>query len=139
MAQNITELKQGDDIIVTLLRSRPATPTGVGNQIIYCTSNNYKRTPHEFTGGQAIVLANAGKILRIQFTSRPNANVGGVAELDYAAIQSIYIWEGESNADTVVMKRKLDFELEIPVKFPHTMPPMKIYKKKVNLIWTDSK
>ena len=90
-------------------------------------------------GGNAIVMSNANKVLVVRFTSNTNSNFEGVAELEYDAIRDIHIWEGETNADTVVQKRKLDFELEIPVEFPHTMPAVKIYKKKVNLIWIDTK
>tara|TARA_A100001515_G_scaffold140438_1_gene136138 strand:- start:182 stop:595 length:414 start_codon:yes stop_codon:yes gene_type:complete len=136
---NITDLKSGDDIVITLLRTRPANPVQVKGDIIHRTKNEFKRTPRSFTGGEGIVLANADKILTIRFTSNTASNFEGVAELEYEAIRDIHIWEGETNADTVVLKRKLDFELEIPVEFPHTMPATKIYKKKVNLLWTDTK
>jgi len=136
---NITELKSGDDILITLLRSRPANPVRVREETIHRTKDAFKRTPRSFTGGKGIVLANADKILTIRFTSNTASSFEGVAELQYEAIRDIHIWQGETNADTVVLKRKLDFELEIPVEFPHTMPATKIYRKKVNLLWTDTK
>ena len=135
---NITDLKSGDDILITMLRPRPANPVMVKDSLIHQTKGSNKRSPQSFTGGEGIVLSNANKVLTIRFTSNTNSNFEGVAELDYDAIRDIHIWEGESNADTVVLKRKLDFKLEIPVEFPHTMPAVKIYKKKVNLRWTDS-
>ena len=134
---NITDLENGSDIVITMLRSRPANEVYVNGNVIHRTQGHYKRTPRSFTGGEAIVMANANKLLTVRFTSNTNSNFEGVAELEYDAIRDIYIWEGETNADTVVMKRKLDFKLEIPVEFPHTMPALKIYKKKVNVFWTD--
>ena len=134
---NITDLKSGDDIVITLLRSRPANEVNVNGNVIYRTKGHYKRNARSFTGGEAIVMANANKVLTVRVTSNTNSNFEGVAELEYKSIRDIHIWEGETNADTVVLKRKLDFELEIPVEFPHTMPAVKIYKKKVNLFWTD--
>ena len=135
---NITDLKSGDDILITMLRSRPANAINVSGEVIYSTKGQYKRNSPAFTGGRCTVLSNSDKILKVRFRNNTNY-IEGVAELEYNAIRDIHIWEGETNADTVVSKRKLDFELEIPVENPHTMPASKIYRKRVNLLWTDTK
>ena len=88
---NITDLKSGDDILITMLRSRPANAINVSGDVIYSTKGQYKRNSPAFTGGRCIVLSNSDKILKVRFRNNTNY-IEGVAELEYNPIRDIHIW-----------------------------------------------
>lgn len=124
----ITELKAGDEILIDLHKSLPAYPTKEGNVIIYKTGSRYKKgKPVTFSEGEGTVILNSNKVLVFRFAGRINPSFHGVAEVDYSAIQKLYIYEGETNADTVAEG----------LNNKQTAPAMKIYRKKVVLRWQE--
>ncbi len=58
---NITDLKSGDDIVITLLETKPEIPVRVKNTIIKRPRNKSNGPPGFLTGVEGMVLANANK------------------------------------------------------------------------------
>ena len=140
----IGELTQGSDIRVKLRSNMPAVPRRVGDQVVYSTELHMKkllpRKPGDlpFVEGHGTVISNTGNKIKMSFVGLINLNFTGVAEVDYLAFDSVHLWEGETNESTLKRAHKLDFNLEEEVEFKGAVPPMKIYRKKIQLIWTDT-
>ncbi len=125
----ITELKAGDKILITLNKSTPAYPTLLGNSLLYKTGKQYRRKQDAyFNEGTANVLLNSERVLVLTFAGLTNPSFSGVAEIDYSAVKSIYLYTGETNADTVAEG----------LYNKSTAPAMNIYRKKIILKWTES-
>lgn len=124
----ITELKAGDQILIDLHKSLPAYPTRSGKVTIYRTGSQYKLGKAvSFSEGEGTVILNSGKVLVMNFSGRVNPSFHGVAEIDYSAVNNLYIYEGETNADTVAKG----------LENKQTAPAMRIYRKKVVLRWQE--
>jgi hypothetical protein len=119
----VTDLSAGDRILISLSSSTPAYPTG--DSLIYKTGKKYKRNAITFTKGTAVVLSNSDKVLTFRFADFYNPSTSGIAAVEYYAISSIYLYEGETNAATVAEG----------LNDPTTAPAMDIYRKKVDLRW----
>ena len=119
----VTELNAGDRILISLSRSTPAYPTGKPST--YKTGKKYKRQDIAFTKGTGVVLSNSDKVLTFRFADFYNPSTSGIAAVEYYAISSIYLYEGETNAATVAEG----------LNDPTTAPAMDIYRKKVDLRW----
>jgi len=124
----ITELNAGDEILITLNGAALAYPTTQGNTVIYRTGRRHKKSQTvPFNEGEGTVLLNDSKLLVIRFSARTNPDFHGVAEIDYYAINSIYLYEGETNATTVAAG----------LNNKQSAPASKIYRKKVILKWVE--
>ncbi len=124
----VTELKAGDQILITLDRATPAYPTTSGDVVVYKTGKQYKKSQNlHFNQGEGTVILNDSRVLVIRFCDIGNVSFNGVAELDYYAIKSIYLYEGETNAATVAEG----------LNNKQSAPPSKIYRKKVVLKWVE--
>lgn len=141
----IGELTPGSDIRVKLRSSMPAVPERVGNKVVYSTATHMgkplpaKQNRLPFVEGHGTVLSNTDKKIKMSFVGLVNLNFTGTAEIDYLAFDSVHLWEGETNESTLKRAHKLDFDLEIEVEFKSAVPPMKIYRKKIQLVWKDTK
>ena len=134
----ITELSAGDKILLKLISGKYAYPELINGEITYRTSNiNQKMKASYFIEGEGFIISNENKKIKMSFNSFDSRSCYGIAEVDYNAFQFIYLNEGETNADTVVPKKKLDFDLEEDIEFPHTAPAMQIYRKKIILFWSE--
>ena len=71
---------------------------------------------------------NDSRVLVLQFSSRVNPSFSGIAEIDYFSIQSLYLYEGETNAATVAKG----------LENKQLAPAMRIYRKKVILKWKEA-
>ena len=124
----VTELKSGDKILITLTKYSPAYPTRAHNSVVYKTGKQYKRAQNKyFNEGTATVLLNSENVLVISFASLSDHSFSGIAEIDYPSIRSLYLYTGETNADTVSKG----------LYNKSTAPPMQIYRKKIILKWTE--
>ena len=125
----ITDLKAGDEILITLTPQYPAYLTRAGKVVVYKTGKQYKKSQSiPFTEGEASVLLNDSRVLVLQFSSRVNPSFSGIAEIDYFSIQSLYLYEGETNAATVAKG----------LENKQLAPAMRIYRKKVILKWKEA-
>ena len=123
----ITELSEGDEILITLGDSTPAYPVLVGKSVIYRTGKRYARKQDVyFSEGTATVLLNSERVLVLRFAGTINPSFSGIAEVDYQAVRSLYLYQGETNADTVAKG----------ISDKTTAPAMDIYRKKIVLKWT---
>ena len=125
----ITDLKAGDEILITLSKNLSAYPLRYpSGKIVYKTNvRNAHRESQRFVHGTGKVISNSNNVLKISFTQGWNkSQFSGVAEIDYQAVSLLYLYQGETNASTVA--KGLDN--------PATAPPMNIYRKKVVLRWT---
>ena len=124
----ITELSPGDKILISLSRHAPAYPTRTSpTSIVYKTNSRYKRHDLTFTKGIGVVLNNVDRVLTIRFSDYYNPATSGIAAIDYNAVASIYLYEGETNAATVAEG----------LNDPTTAPAMEIYRKKVDIRWKE--
>lgn len=124
----IYELSAGDKILISLSRQTPAYPTRASpTSIIYKTGKEYKRQEVPFIKGIGTVLSNADKILTIRFSDYYNPARSGIAAVEYTAVSSIHLYEGETNAATVAEG----------LNDPTTAPAMEIYRKKVDIRWKE--
>lgn len=140
----IGEITPGSDIRVKLRSSMPAISKRVGNKVVYSTALHMEKPlptkPRElpFIEGYGTVLSNSDKKIKMSFVGLINLNFTGTAEIDYLAFDSVHLWEGETNESTLKRAHKLDFDLEVEVEFKSAIPPMKIYRKKIQLVWKDT-
>ena len=134
----ISELSPGDKILFKLIPGKYAYPELNKDSITYKTSNiNQKLKAFYLTEGEGFIISNKDKRIDLRFNSFDSRTCHGIAEIDYGAFQFIYLYQGETNSETVVPKRKLDFNLEVDIEFPHTTPTMQIYRKKIDLFWSE--
>ena len=124
----ITDLSAGDEILITLTPQYPAYISTVGTKVLYRTGKSYEKSQSiPFSEGEATVIINDSRVLVIRFSDRVKPDFSGVAEVDYFAIQSIYLYEGETNATTVAKG----------LENKQLAPASKIYRKKVILRWKE--
>lgn len=134
----ISELSTGNKIRFKLISGHFAYPELQNNSLVYKTSNISKQESGFYlTEGEGTILSNNNKVISVQFNSFDSRSCHGVAELDYVAFQNIYLYEGETNSETVLPKKIIDFNLEQDLEFPHTAPAMNIYRKKITLFWSE--
>lgn len=124
----ITELSTGDKILLKLNSTTPAYPVMIGKVFLYKTGKQYaKKQNIYFTGGTATIIRNSDDVLVLNFVSRSDPSFSGIAEIDYGAINLLYLYEGETNEATVAegLRNKT------------TAPAMDIYRKKIILRWKE--
>ena len=135
----IRDLKSGDRIYLTLNRLFGPVEKRVGSQVIFETVPRW--TPgarKSFTQCKGSVtkhtILNNDPALEIQFMSLINPSNTGIARIAYYAIISLWLYEGETNIDTVVSQEISDKRNEFPYA-AYQLPPVNIYRKKINLVW----
>ena len=134
----ISELSPGDKILFKLISGKYAYPELNRDSILYKTSStNQKLKSFYLTEGEGVILSNKNKKINVSFNSFDSRSCNGIAEIDYGAFQFIYLYEGETNEKTVIPKKKFDFNLEEEIEFTHTSPAMNIYRKKIDLFWSE--
>tara|TARA_R110002110_G_scaffold201156_2_gene412051 strand:+ start:181 stop:561 length:381 start_codon:yes stop_codon:yes gene_type:complete len=124
----VTNLQTGAEVLFNLHSSLPAYPVRENNVVIYKTGRQYKKAQEvPLTEGEGTVILNDSKVLVLRFSARTNPSFQGVAEIDYNALKSLYVYGGETNAATVAAG----------LNNKQTAPAMKIYRNKVILRWAD--
>lgn len=136
---NIGDLKSGDDILLKVNGAFKPVPMRYGKKTVYETPTvqGRPRSP-TFSECTATVIGHAPlnntPALQIQFVNIVDRSVTGIAHINYFSILSIRLYEGETNIKTVVPKDISDKRDEWPYT-AYQLPPSKIYRKKVNLVW----
>ena len=135
----INDVKSGDRVLVTINKIFAPVEKIVGKAPVYQTTQAWsvgKRST--FTQCKGVVLGRGtlyeGPTLIVQFVAIPNSNRTGVVHINYFAINSLWVYEGETNINTVVPKEISDKRNEWPYT-AYQLPPSNIYRKKVRLIW----
>lgn len=136
---NIKDLKAGDRILVTINKIFSPIETRSGNKTIYKTTQAWTAGPRSsFTQCKGTILGHTtlygGPALRVSFVAIPNSNRTGEVIINYFSINSLWLYEGETNIDTVVPKEISDKRNEWPYT-AYQAPPSNIYRKKIKLIW----
>ena len=125
----LPDVPVGSNVLLTLHSQHPAWPTREGSRVIHTTSKAVHRSRSDapFTEGTGTVLENSNLRLTVQFVDRTNPRFFGVARLDYHAIQLLYVYQGETNEETV-------YGDLVNIS---AVPKMDIYRKKVILRWSE--
>jgi len=136
---NIGDLKSGDRILLKVNKVFKPVPRRIGEGMVYETSTSRVSSPSvSFSECKAVVIdhtpLNNNAALKIHFISITNSSNTGIAHLNYYSILSIWLYEGETNIDTVVPEEISDARNDWPYA-AYQLPPMNIYRKKVNLVW----
>jgi len=136
---NIRDLKAGDRVYMTINRIFAPVEKRRGKKIIFETVTPWTTGPKKsFTQCKATVLShttlNQEPALAIQFISIIDPTNIGVAHIAYHAIASLWLYEGETNIDTVVPQKISDARNIWPYT-AYQLPPVNIYRKKIKLIW----
>ena len=136
---NITDLKAGDRIYMTINKTFAPTENLIGKQVIF------ESTPRWTSGARKSFTQCKGTIiqhttlkgepaLELQFVSLVNPSNTGIARIIYYSIASLWLYEGETNINTVVPKEVSEKRNEFPYA-AYQLPPVNIYRKKIKLVW----
>jgi len=136
----ITELQAGDRVYFVIDKRLKPVQRRVGKKVIFQTPIIFGGSSgRSFTQCTATVVGHTtleGDVpaLSIYFISTIDPNNQGAAQIAYYSIQRMWIFEGETNIDTVVPKAISEDRDNWPYT-AYQAPPMNIYRKHVRLVW----
>ena len=136
---NIRQLQAGDRVYVTINKVFSPVERRIGKQVIFETSRSWGSRPGKsFTQCKGSLLShttvNNEPALELQFISLIDPNNIGVARINYFSIMSLWLYEGETNIDTVVPHHISEQRNQFPYT-AYQLPPVNIYRKRINLVW----
>jgi hypothetical protein len=136
---NIRDLKAGDRVYMTINKLFAPVEKLRGKNLIYETVAAWTSGPRKsFTQCKGTVMRHVEldgfPALEVQFISLIDPSNTGMAQISYHTLVSLWLYEGETNIDTVVPKKISDERNEWPYT-AYQLPPVNIYRKKIKLVW----